>query len=53
MFVHAKDKAAIHHDTVVVQAANGFAVIAMEILEFALFAQTGLVGGFESNKEAA
>ncbi len=51
--IHTEDKATVHHYAVIMQAANGFAVIAVEILEFVLLAQAGLVCCLKSNEEAS
>lgn len=53
VLVHAKDKAAVDHHPQVMQAADGRAVIPVEVLVFLLGAQVGRVERLEADEEAA
>ena len=53
IFVHAKDKAAIDHDAVVVQSTNRGGVVAVQVLYLVLRGQVGRVERLKADEEAA
>src|SRR6185503_32052 len=53
IIIHAKDKAAIDHDSEVVQSPHGGVVVVPDILHFSLSVQITQAGCFKSHKQTA
>ena len=51
--IHSEDEAAIHHHVVVVEAPDGGAVVAVEVLELPLLAQVLRAERFKPHEETA
>jgi hypothetical protein len=51
--VHAEDEAAVHHDALRVQPADGGAVVPVQVLQFAVGAQVLGAERLEADEEAA